>query len=337
MGNWHADLRDCVVDPDTGALARGQWAGIGDSSDGHAWVRGAVTPRGTLAIVAMGHLVWALHVDASGRIEDTGATPVPIDDEAWYVALHPVWQVAYVVTSSTIYAFRFNADGTLTSVAGSPFPIRAGTLAFRPDGAFAYARVYDPEPNDDRRSSLAIVRVKKSGALAVGTTYPLGRGEGSPGWGDLVIDRTGAFLITLDMAVYRIDPDTGRLSLVFSSPNEAVTLAAHPEQDLIFAARTTGEYSRQLETMRLDLASGALSVASTVEMDGPHHGFFTFVTVEPMSHSLYHVATNGTYEGIWIKRYAIRPDGSLGPPKGSGVLDGYSYPGDFVPFAGPRN
>jgi len=324
MAAWAADFRNCVIDPDTGAL------GPCGKKTRFAASRAAVAPGGELAIVQVHGLLRAFRVDASGRIEDAGATPQAVEGGWAGVVMHPLRPIVYTGGN----AFHYTADGDLTPVTGSPFPIAARALLFRPDGAFAYAVGSE---TDER--SLAVYRVETSGALTEVANYSSGPVQvEEPGRGDVVIDRTGGYLVTRDVAVYRIDGTTGTLKRVFRDPHEAVTLVAHPQKNLIFRARDDGgEYSRVLDTMRLDLQSGALSVVSTVPMLPRHHGGYTRLVIETQSRSLYHVTTHGIDEGMSIVRYAIDAKGALSPPYGSDVLSGENFQSDFVTFRGPRN
>jgi 6-phosphogluconolactonase (cycloisomerase 2 family) len=341
-------VQACVIDPDTGRLEPCRFVHVGRDGDGFGAGHVDVAPGGRIAIVEVysdtgAEFIQAFHVNASGRVEEVNTARVQLPERTWQLAVHPARRLAYALTAAArVYAFSVGSDGALTPVTSSPFSISARALVFHPEGRFVYALGLPSGSSsasvDDTRS-LRVYRVEDTGALTLAKAYSFGPLQAdSPGRGDVVIDRTGTYLVTREGRVFRIDRRTGELSAVFDYPSVAVTVAAHPEQDLIFAARdSSSDGDRQLDTLSLNLQSGALSVVSTVEMAPRHHGMHTQLAVEPTSRSLYHLTTHGIYEGAEIRRFSIGSDGSLSPATGAEVYSSYDFPGDFVTFRGPRN
>jgi 6-phosphogluconolactonase (cycloisomerase 2 family) len=142
-------------------------------------------------------------------------------------------QVLYVADSGKIDALKADANGTLTTVIGSPFP--AGTnlfLTIDPQNRFVFASDDTPPGN-----ILAYTIDAGTGALTTVAGSPFSTIPGYVGNtqpGQIVVDSTGSFvyvglLNTGQIAAFSIAPSTGVLTPIPGSPfaegNSPITLA----------------------------------------------------------------------------------------------------------------
>ncbi|HXN25196.1 MAG TPA: beta-propeller fold lactonase family protein [Candidatus Dormibacteraeota bacterium] len=153
------------------------------------------------------------------------------------VAVDPDGQFVYVghrgrdgPTTSEVWAYTINADGSLTPVPCSPFPAGGspGSVAVDPTGQF----VYVGHTSFYFSNTISAYVIKRLGGLV-----PLGGLPGA-GW-QLTVDPTGQFLYVANgggVSAYRIDFCTGALTFVgtYSTGLDAFSVAVDPTGQFVY-------------------------------------------------------------------------------------------------------
>jgi 6-phosphogluconolactonase len=142
-GGLSGGIGAAMIDPASGALTF-------PSGGGYLFPNGepgplTVDPLGRFVYVAFGssqNMVVALSFNSTTGALSQIASPVALDGYRWVVA-HPSGRFLYVVsdTSNSIAAFNVDpANGTLTPIAGSPFPAGSdpSSAAVDPSGNYLY-------------------------------------------------------------------------------------------------------------------------------------------------------------------------------------------------------
>jgi 6-phosphogluconolactonase (cycloisomerase 2 family) len=155
----------------------------------------------------------------TGALTEISGSPYSAGTEPVGVILTPSGKYLYVSDSldDTVYVFAVDADGTLTSVPGSPYAAGGSYplwMAVSPSGRFLYV----PNANSDNISVYRISSI--SGALTPISGSPFVGFGGQPA--SAAVTPSGNFLYVAEtgdnVAAYSINQGTGALAPVSGSP-----------------------------------------------------------------------------------------------------------------------
>jgi 6-phosphogluconolactonase len=257
---------------------------------------------------ATGHLRFAPAQTLSGP---------PCDGSGSGTVTAPSQKFLYLVAScGQILAETINADGTLTPISGSPFPVGTSLyqIVFTPSGKFAYVTDFSNYPQ------LTIIPVAvntKSGALTQlsgSVSY-----SGATQTPIMLMDTVGKFLFVLDanagVYVYAINALTGALTVVTGSPfstggSNATSFAEFPGGAFLFATNyaTNGSVS----VLKINRTTGVLTPAKGSPFTTPGSPYS--VAVDPARHFVY-VGYDGFNSNISVFR--VKTGGVLSEVPGS--------------------
>lgn len=239
----------------------------------------AVEPDGQFIYVATldDHALRTFAIEAdTGALSLVGA-PLHLDTTPSFVAVDPLGRFLFASHGLLpgIHGFRIGRTGALEALDGSPFgatDVRAGALAFSPDGARLYAA---------GQALYGFDVGATSGALEALEGSPFSTDIGSDAFAvNLAVEPRGeylyttAFTTTRHVSGYAIEPNSGALAPVPGSPLQApspysvaVDLLGH----FVYVGNDTGE----LSIFSLDRADGSLKELreSPLPIGGPQPQF----------------------------------------------------------------
>lgn len=170
---------------------------------------------------------------------------------------------ASALVTPGIEAFSVGSNGSLSAIAGSPFPIPApnfvvGRIAVDPAARFLFT-------TDPVFSHLAVYTIGATGALtALNTTFSTGPAGSSPS--AVVTDPAGKFLFTANqagnsLAAFTIDSATGNLNAIPGSPfatsaGMPVPIVVHPSGKFLYTGLTQ---VGGIDGFAIDSQTGALT------------------------------------------------------------------------------
>ena len=190
---------------------------------------------------------------------------------------------------TSVHTFRVSLDGTLYGDEITAIPWGTGRLLIHHNGVFAY-----------RGHSEYCIGT--SGAPELVATFP----SDTPDLSSAAFDASGRYLVTSGPATYRIDSQTGLLSLAASGPERTPgPVAAHPSRDLVFVCPSSGD----VDTYRLDRDTGALTFLA--KHPDSYSSWGGRLDVEPSGRFLYLQNDTGLEDYLVIEGFRIESDGSL--------------------------
>lgn len=256
-----------------------------------------VTPRFAYVAHESSNNISAFSINASSGALSAVGTPIATGSIPSSVAASPSGRFVYVANSGqySVSAYTANsASGALTEITGSPFTTQSGpqSVAVDPSGRFLYVA-----NRSSINGSTAFTINASTGALTEMAGSPFATGNGPYA---ITVDPTGRFAyvanqtsgsVTDTISAYTIDPTTGALSELASSPYTTLkapsALAVDPTGRFLYAANAAlsgGAY--HVSAYAIDSTTGGLteltnSPYSTVS------GSPTSVAVDPLGEFFY--------------------------------------------------
>jgi 6-phosphogluconolactonase (cycloisomerase 2 family) len=142
-----------------------------------------------------------------------------------------VYNLTGVDGSQSIWGYEIGSNGTLTQIAGSPFASTGATsLAFTPNGKFAYAVDWTPDSESYSEYVEEFSVDTSTGALtSIGTVFS---GQDTV---DVVVNSKGTFayvenIVSETISIFSINPASGVLTAIAGSP---VSVPGAPAVDLL--------------------------------------------------------------------------------------------------------
>jgi 6-phosphogluconolactonase len=281
-------------------------------------------PTANLLLVATGSAVESYLIDSSsGALTLAG---VAGGESPWALAVHPSGNLVYAanVNSASISGFKLNTTtGSLTPVAGSPFPASNDNpfaVAIDPAGKFLFV----PNVNGRNVSVFAINPVTGGLMQVPGSPFVTGGGP----WAE-VVSHDGKYLYISNsydktISVYPINGTSGALTQISGSPystgsSAALGLTLDPTGRFLYAA---DHDSDEFVTFNVDRTTGALVGKHTVRSRGPAIASVVVSGARAAQYTpAFTYATNATSNDI--SAYSIDPaTGVLTPVPGGPFLTG---------------
>jgi 6-phosphogluconolactonase len=172
------------------------------------------------------------------------------------IAVDPMGRFVFVSNqaSSSISVFTLGADGSLSPVAGSPFPAASPFgLAVNPSGKVLYANNF-PDSQASDLNTVSAFQIASNGTLTPLSGSPSATAS-SPGFASsvgLAIDPQGKFLFVADhmaqaIVPFKVDATTGSLTPASALPtpaascgvschNNSLRVTVHPNEQFVYAS-----------------------------------------------------------------------------------------------------
>ena len=273
------------IDPDSGALSLNDSSALAES---FPFISLDTTGRYLFGAGYGASLVSVNTVNEQGKVSPTPSQIVPVGRNAHSVRVDATnrWLFVPTLGSDEVFQFKFDAKtGQLSSNTPAVHLAKAGTgprhFVFSPDNKFVYllselVGTITTFSLDSKTGLLTQVSVDSALPAASDLQPGVPRGPvgvaGAPVrnvekdiWAaDIHITPNGKFLIASErtnstLSVFSVDPQTGKITLVSSTPTEKQPrgFAIDPSGQFVVA---TGELSNTLSVYKLEPQSGTLSL-----------------------------------------------------------------------------
>jgi 6-phosphogluconolactonase (cycloisomerase 2 family) len=233
---------------------------------------------------------------------------------------------AALSAANQVAAYREDPNsGTLTQIAGSPFPAGDGAcaLVIHPSGKFLY--LANPGQNEN---DISLFSIASDGVLTeVLPRTSIGLQASLPQF--MLIDPSGSFLYvanagTNNISVFSIDSGTGALTAVgapISISVQALNMQMTPSGNFLYVTAPGGPPENLGLIIGFSVTAGTLTQVSLTSTDGANPNG---LAIDPSGKYLYAANTAATSSTISI--FAIGTSGTLSPVSGSPLNAGYTNP-----------
>lgn len=236
----------------------------------------AVDPSGRFAYVvnSTADNITAYTINAStGQLTQVSGSPYSTGSFPQSITIDPSGKFVYVANngSGNVSAYTINGDtGALTGVSGSPFAAEteANSVVVTPSGNFAY--VANQGTTADAISGYSINPTTGALTQVSGSPFAYPSTDGGRAT-SVAADPVANFLYVTSnndssAAAYTINPATGKLTLVSSSPypvpGDAASVVVTPSGKFVYIAGGGG--SETLSVLKINATTGALTAGSPV-------------------------------------------------------------------------